>query len=59
MSQASEKISVEEMWKTLEEFGIRRDTLEKLHPTPETISHLYSCIEQQKIEESKYKHFRR
>ncbi len=59
MSQASEKISLEQMWKTLEEFGVSRDMLEKLHPTQETISHLYSCIEKQKFEESKYKYFRR
>lgn len=58
MSQASEKISVEEMWKALEEFGVRRDMLEKLHPTQDTLSHLYSSIKQQKIEVSKFKYFR-
>jgi hypothetical protein len=58
MSQASEKISVEEMWRALEEFGIRRDMLERLHPTPETLSHLYSSIKKQKIEASKYQYLR-
>jgi hypothetical protein len=58
MSQASEKASIEEMWKALEEVGITRDMLEKLHPTHETLSHLYSSIKQQKIEASRYKYFR-
>ncbi|MDE1727374.1 MAG: hypothetical protein KGH89_08965 [Thaumarchaeota archaeon] len=40
----SDKISVEEMWKTLERYGIKREMLEKLHPSNETISHLYSSI---------------
>ncbi len=59
MSHTSNNASVEEMWKVLEESGIRRDMLEKLHPTPETLSHLYSSIKQQKIETSKYKYFNR
>jgi hypothetical protein len=50
MSQTSEKVSIEEMWKALEEFGVKRDMLEKLHPSSETLSHLYSSIKQQKIE---------
>ncbi|MGI0073635.1 MAG: hypothetical protein ACREA3_07470 [Nitrosotalea sp.] len=57
MSQTSNNASVEEMWKVLEESGIRRDMLEKLHPTSETLSHLYSSIKAQKIEDSKYKYF--
>ena len=59
MSQISNNASVEEMWKVLEESGIRRDMLEKLHPTVETISHLYSSIKAQKIEASRYKFFNR
>ncbi len=59
MSQASKNVSIEEMWKTLEESGIRRDMLEKLHPTTETLTHLYSSIKAQKIEVSKCKYFSR
>ncbi|MDE1763565.1 MAG: hypothetical protein KGH88_04885 [Thaumarchaeota archaeon] len=40
--------SVEEMWKTLEHYGIKREMLEKLHPTPETLSHICSSIRKQK-----------
>ena len=40
MSQTSKNVSIEEMWKTLEESGIKREMLEKLHPTTETLSHL-------------------
>jgi hypothetical protein len=49
MSQISNNVSVEEMWKVLEDSGIRRDMLEKLHPTSETLSHLYSSIKAQKL----------
>ena len=59
MSQTPKNVSVEEMWKTLEESGIRRDMLEKLHPTTETLSHLYSSIKTQKIETSKFRYFNR
>jgi len=59
MSQTSNNVSVEEMWKVLEESGVRRDMLEKLHPTAETLSHLYSSIKTQKIEASRYKYFNR
>ena len=57
MSQTSNNVSVEDIWKVLEESGIRRDMLEKLHPTAETLSHLYLSIKAQKTEASKYKHF--
>jgi len=57
MSQTSNNVSVEDIWKVLEESGIRRDMLEKLHPTADTLSHLYSSIKAQKTEASKYKHF--
>lgn len=59
MSQTSDNVSVEEIWKALEEYGIRRDMLEKLHPSVETLSHLYSSIKAQKTEASKYKYFNR
>lgn len=45
MSSASE-ISIDEMYRALEKFGIKRETLEKLHPT-ETITHLYLSIKKQ------------
>ncbi|MDE1829083.1 MAG: hypothetical protein KGI25_02055 [Thaumarchaeota archaeon] len=41
-------VSVEEMWKTLENCGINRKSLEKIHPSPETISHIYSSLKNQK-----------
>ncbi|GEM_PF-1768926 len=40
----SPEITLEEMWKTLETFGISRKSLEKLHPTTETISHIYRSL---------------
>lgn len=48
MSKTSGNISVEEMYKALESFGVKRETLEKLHPTSETLSHLYTSIKKQK-----------
>ena len=59
MSQTSKNVSIEEMWKTLEESGIKREMLEKLHPTTETLSHLYSSIKAQKIQVSKKRYFNR
>jgi len=59
MSQTTNNVSVEEIWKVLEESGVRRDMLEKLHPTAETLSHLYYSIKAQKTEASKYKYFNR
>jgi hypothetical protein len=47
------------MWKALEEFGVKRDMLEKLHPSSETLSHLYLSIKKQKIEDPNYKYFHR
>ncbi|HJT10659.1 MAG TPA: hypothetical protein VJ771_07740 [Candidatus Nitrosotalea sp.] len=41
-------ISVDEMWKKLEHCGIKREMLEKLHPSPETLLHIYSSIKNQK-----------
>ena len=48
MSKTCEDVSVEEMYKALERFGVKRETLEKLHPSSETLSHLYLSIKKQK-----------
>ncbi len=42
-----ENMSVEEMYQVLEKLGVKRETLEKLHPSPKTLSHLYSSIKKQ------------
>ena len=47
MSKTCENISIEEMYKALEGFGVRREMLEKLHPSSETLYHLYSSIKKQ------------
>ena len=47
MSKTCENISVEEMYKALERFGVKREMLEKMHPSSETLSHLYSSIKKQ------------
>ena len=39
-----DKIPIDEMLKALEHYGVKREMLEKLHPSPETIAHLYSSI---------------
>lgn len=57
MSKVCNDITEEEMWKVLEESGIKRSMLEKLHPTIETLTHLYSSVKSQKLEASKYKFF--
>lgn len=44
---SSENMSIEEMYKVLEELGVKRETLEKLHPSSKTLSHLYSSIKKQ------------
>ncbi|MGH2611852.1 MAG: hypothetical protein ACRDFB_02245 [Rhabdochlamydiaceae bacterium] len=44
----SDKVSVDEMLRALEHYGVKREMLEKLHPSPETIMHLYSSIEKQR-----------
>ncbi|HJU14545.1 MAG TPA: hypothetical protein VJ792_08845 [Candidatus Nitrosotalea sp.] len=42
------EIPVEEMWKTLESCGISRKSLEKIHPSRETITHIYLSLKKQK-----------
>jgi hypothetical protein len=44
----SDKVPVDEMLKALEHYGVKREMLEKLHPSPETIAHLYSSIKKTK-----------
>ncbi len=44
----SDNTSVEDMWKTLEYYGVNRKMLEKLHPSSETLSHIYFSIKKQK-----------
>lgn len=41
-------VSVEDMWKTLENCGVNRKSLEKMNPSPETISHIYLSLKNQK-----------
>lgn len=44
----SDKVPVDEMLNALAHYGVKREMLEKLHPSPETITHLYSSIKKQK-----------
>ncbi len=44
MSETAEKISIEEMWEVIEEFGIKRAMLERSNPNFVTIYELYSAI---------------
>gem|GEM_PF-2768090 len=39
-----EKVSVEEMWKVIEDFGISRAMLERKHLTSEQVKNLYMLI---------------
>ncbi len=43
-----EEVSVEEMWKEIEAFGISRDMLERRHPTLKEIKDLYLVIKAKK-----------
>lgn len=45
---SSSNLTVDEMWKKLEGYGIKREMLEKLHPSSETLLHIYSSIKNQK-----------
>lgn len=47
MTDVSDNVSIEEMYKELEGFGVKRESLEKIHPSSETISHLYLSIKNQ------------
>jgi hypothetical protein len=39
-----EEVSVEEMWKVIEDFGINRTMLERKHLTAEQVKNLYMLI---------------
>jgi len=47
-----EEISVEEMWKVIESFGIDRRMLERTNPSNQKIKDLYQSIKSKKIESS-------
>jgi hypothetical protein len=38
------ELSIEDMWKKIEEYGIDRKLLESTHPTDELLFQLYSAI---------------
>jgi len=40
----SEEVSLEEMWKVIDSFGIDRAAFEKTNPTPEQIKVIYRFI---------------
>ena len=44
------KVSVDEMWEVIEEFGIKRDVLERTHPGIEVIKELCNSILQKNKE---------
>ncbi len=44
MFETSEMVLKEEMWRTIEEFGIDRKRLESLNPSLLTLSELYLSI---------------
>jgi hypothetical protein len=50
-----DKISLDDMWKVIEEFGIKREILEKTYPGTEVIKELYNGIEQKNEERRKEK----
>jgi len=41
--------SLEEMWKVIEQYGIKREILEVSHPTNQDILILYNLIKQKKF----------
>lgn len=49
-----EEISVEEMWKVIESFGIDRRMLERTNPSNQKIKDLYQSIKSKKIESSNW-----
>ena len=49
-----EEISVEEMWKVIESFGIDRRMLERTNPSNQKIKNLYQSIKSKKIESSNW-----
>jgi hypothetical protein len=50
-----DKVSLDDMWKVIEEFGIKRETLEKTYPSIEVIKELYNGIVQKNEERRKEK----
>jgi hypothetical protein len=42
------KVSLDEMWRIIEQYGINRDLLEMTGPTEEEIAHLYHLIKKRK-----------
>ena len=48
MSKRNEP-SLEEMWKVIEQYGIKREILEVSHPTNQDILILYNLIKQKKF----------
>ena len=50
-----DKVSLDDMWKVIEEFGIKREILEKTYPSTEVIKELYNGIMQKNEERRKEK----
>ncbi len=48
----SRKVSLEEMWKVIEDFGIIREVNEIINPTEEQVSKLYGIIKKRNHEQS-------
>lgn len=47
----NDEVSIEEMWKVIESFGINRKMLERMNPNNEKIKDLYQSIKSKKIVE--------
>ena len=45
--QVSE-VSLDEMWKVMEDFGVKRDLVEKINPSREQVEEVYLLITQAK-----------
>lgn len=48
MTEVFVNMTVEEMYVELENYGVKREMLEKIHPSTETLSHLYLSIMKQR-----------
>ena len=48
MTEVFVNMTVEEMYVALENYGVKREMLEKIHPSTETLSHLYLSILKQR-----------
>jgi len=44
VSEQADCVSIEKMWQVLEEFGIKRQTVQKVLPSSVTLFELYSAI---------------